>query len=108
MNICGSSAAAPIRSGVNNATLRNDPDYQWMLRSSLDVGHNIELDVHLRGVAALPSPVVPAFTEADVRVAWRPKPRVEVALNGRDLLHDSHPEFGAPGVAQRDSRGVCR
>jgi iron complex outermembrane recepter protein len=81
--------------GVNNPTLRNDPDYQWKLRSSVDVRHNIELDVDLRGVASLPSPAVPAFTEADVRVAWRPKPSVEVAVNGRDLLHDSHPEFGA-------------
>ncbi len=81
--------------GVNNPTLRNDPDYQWMLRSSLDLRSNVELDVSVRGVAALPSPVVPAYTEADVRLAWRPRARVEVAVNGRDLLHDSHPEFGA-------------
>jgi iron complex outermembrane recepter protein len=86
---------------LNNPTLRNDPDYQWMLRSNIDVRHNVELDVYLRGVASLPNPTVPAFAEADVRVAWRPKPSVEVAVNGRDLLHDSHPEFGAvPGRSE--------
>jgi iron complex outermembrane recepter protein len=82
--------------GVNNPTLRNDPDYQWMVRSSMDVSKTIELDVSLRGVAALPNPVVPAYSEMDIRLGWRPTSRLALSLNGRDLLHDSHPEFGDP------------
>jgi iron complex outermembrane receptor protein len=40
--------------------------------------------------------VVPAYTELDVRAAWRPTADFEVAVVGRNLLHDRHPEFGAP------------
>jgi iron complex outermembrane recepter protein len=83
--------------GVDNPTLRNDPDYQWMFRSSMDLSKNVELDVNLRGVAALPKPAIPAYTEMDIRVAWRPNGRLALSVNGRDLLHDSHPEFGDPG-----------
>lgn len=80
--------------GLNNPTLRNDPDYRWMVRSSVDLTTTIELDAALRGVAALPNPAVPAYREMDMRLAWRASPRLTVALNGRDLLHDSHPEYG--------------
>jgi iron complex outermembrane receptor protein len=80
--------------GVNNPTLRNDPDYLWMLRSGLDLPANFEADVSVRAVAALPSPVVPAYTEMDVRLGWRPLQKIQLAINGRDLLHDTHPEFG--------------
>lgn len=81
--------------GVNNPTLRNDPDYLWMLRSGLDLPANIEFDISSRRVAALPNPVVPAYAEMDIRLGWRPLPSIQFAVNGRDLLHDSHPEFGA-------------
>jgi iron complex outermembrane recepter protein len=81
--------------GVNNPTLRNDPDHYWLLRSSVDLARNIELDAHLRGVAKLRHPEVPGYTELGLRVGWRLHPRVQVSLSGQDLLHDSHPEFGA-------------
>jgi len=80
--------------GVANPTLHNDPDYHWMVRSSVDLSATIELDAMLRGVGALPHPAVPAYRELDLRLAWRPSPRLTVALTGRDLLHGNHPEYG--------------
>ena len=56
--------------GVDNPTLRNDPDYQWQLRSSFDLPRDFQFDLQLRRVDALPNPQVPAYTELDVRLAW--------------------------------------
>jgi iron complex outermembrane receptor protein len=82
--------------GVNNPTLRNDPDYHWLLRSSFNLLRDVELDLRLFRVSSLPQPVVPAYTELDIRLAWQVTPHVELALVGRNLLHDDHPEYGDP------------
>lgn len=73
------------------------PRNQVYLQSSWDVGHDVEIDVIGRYVDVLPgfaSPV-PAYISADVRVAWRPRPNLEVAVIGQNLLTPSHLETGA-------------
>lgn len=42
---------------------------------------------------------VTAYTEADLRLAWRPEKTVEIALVGRNLLHRSHQEAIELGLA---------
>jgi iron complex outermembrane recepter protein len=81
--------------GINNATLHNDPDYQWMLRSGFDLSANMTFDLHLRGIDELTIEPVPSYTELNARLAWLPIPTLELAVTGRNLLHKSHPEFGA-------------
>jgi iron complex outermembrane receptor protein len=81
-----------VSGGVNE---RNDPDYLFGLRTSIDLPHGVEFDAHLRSVAALPDPAVPAFTELNLRVGWAVTRRADVWITGQDLLHDAHPEFGA-------------
>jgi iron complex outermembrane recepter protein len=78
----------------------NDPHHQVALRASVDVLRNVELDAQLRHVGALPNPVVPAYSELNMRVGWRATPRIELSVTGQDLLHDRHPEFG-PRVPPR-------
>jgi iron complex outermembrane receptor protein len=92
--------------GVDNPTLRNDPDYQWQLRSSVDLPGNLQLDLRLYRVGALPEPDVPAYTELDVRLAWMAGDSMEIALAGRNLLHDSHPEYGAADARSEIERSV--
>lgn len=95
--------------GIDNPTLRNDPDHHWLLRSSVDLAGGVEADAHLRGVAALPNPQVPAYTELGLRLGWRLHPNVQISVTGLDLLHDRHPEFG--NVADRSEigrRGLAR
>ena len=75
----------------------NDPRNQLSLRSTFNLPHRTEFEAFLRGVGALPAPVVPAYTELDVRAAWSVTDDLELAVVGRNLLHPSHPEFGAPG-----------
>jgi iron complex outermembrane receptor protein len=80
--------------GVNEA---NDPDHLFSVRSSLDLGRNIEIDAFVRGSSALPNPALPAYAEMNARLGWRPSERFEAALVGQDLLEDRHAEFGATG-----------
>jgi iron complex outermembrane receptor protein len=87
--------------GTKNPDLRNDPAYQWTLRSSFDLPRNLQLDFHLHGVGSLPNPAVPAYAELDVQLAWRARGNVELAVTGRNLLHAQHPEFGPlPGRSE--------
>jgi len=79
--------------GIDEA---DDPRHQFMLRSSVDLPSRVQFDAMLRSVSQLPHPIVPAFTELSLRVGWLPTSRAEVWFAAQDLLHDHHPEFGAP------------
>jgi iron complex outermembrane receptor protein len=74
----------------------NDPRSRAVLRSLMNLPRGFELDGTLRYVARLPSPVVPAYTELDLRLGWQASDRLELALVGQNLLHSRHPEFGPP------------
>ena len=82
----------------------NDPKNRALLRSSFDLPGNVQIDGQLRHVGRLPSPVVPAYTEMDLRIGWRPIPSLDLSLIGRNLLHASHPEFGAPSPLREEVR----
>jgi iron complex outermembrane receptor protein len=78
--------------------LPNDPSRHWLLRSSHDLTDNSTLDLTLRYTSALPNPAVPAYYELDGQWMWQVQPNLDLALIGSNLLHRSHPEFGAaPG-----------
>jgi iron complex outermembrane receptor protein len=93
-----------VSGGVNEA---NDPHHVFSIRTTVDLPRNIEADVWLRGVGALPNPVVPGFVELNARLGWRATRTVDLALIGQDLLHDRHPEFGAPNATREEfERGI--
>lgn len=72
-----------------------DPRHYWQLHSSHDLGDDMQLDWTLRKVGALPRPSVPSYHELDVQWLWKATRNLDVALIGQNLLHRSHPEFGA-------------
>ena len=92
---------------LNNALNETaDPKSQLSLRSAIDLGDAVELDLSLRHVASLrinnnrvPA-TVPAYTELDLRLAWHPTAAIEISLTGQNLLHGRHPEYGIPGPNQ--------
>lgn len=84
---------------LGTSTEANDPHHLAMLRSSMDLYKDVELDVYLRYVDELNNPYVPNYLEMDVRIGWQPKENIELSLVGRNLLDDSHPEFGQQGPA---------
>jgi iron complex outermembrane receptor protein len=79
--------------GPSNVTLANDPEFQWMLRSSLDLSPTQQLDVMVRRVGALPAPSVPEYTAVDLRYGWRVRPDLELSLAVQNLLDRWHSEF---------------
>jgi iron complex outermembrane receptor protein len=89
------------------------PRHQFGVRSRVDLAANVELDAffrhltavrQLRGFAGVDP--VPAYSELDVRLAWRATNGLELALVGQNLLHDHHAEFGRPEMRGEVERGV--
>jgi iron complex outermembrane recepter protein len=93
----------PGHSDVFNGSIEgNDPTHQLLVRASVDLRRRIELDSTFRYVSELPDPVVPGYAELDSRIAWFATPKLELALVGRNLLHNRHPEFGPPGPTREE------
>jgi iron complex outermembrane receptor protein len=96
----------PDTVGVNNDSLHNDPDFQWLLRTSFDLTPRLQLDLNVRRVAALTVAPVPAYTEMDLRVGWQPRDNVEVSLTGNNLLHRRHAEYSPVAIRNEISRSI--
>ena len=75
------------------------PQQQAALRSYVDLSENLTFDAALRFVDRLPALGVSSYLALDARLGWRAAPGLEVALVGRNLLDDSHPEFGSETLA---------
>jgi iron complex outermembrane receptor protein len=72
----------------------NDPRHQGLFRWSVDLAPRWQLDGAVRAVSALPNPRVPAYADANLRLAWQTTPHLELSLIGRDLIGGRHAEFG--------------
>jgi iron complex outermembrane recepter protein len=83
-----------------------DPDYQALLRSSLDLAPNVTFDAVLRYVDRIDIQRVPAYAELDARLGWQISPQIELVLAGENLLHDRHAEFNLPATRQELERSV--
>jgi len=98
---------APGASGFGSPNAGvNDPKYQVLLRSSLNLPRDVEFDVGLRAVGSLPNPAVPAYVALDARLAWSPRPGLELSIVGFDLLDGRHPEFGSAATRSEIERSV--
>ena len=84
----------------------NDPNNILVARSSIDLPGNVEFDTVFRYVSDRPSPVTPAYSTVDVRLAWARPHGVELALVGRNLLDQAHPEYRGGAVARELGRSV--
>jgi iron complex outermembrane receptor protein len=72
----------------------DDPKYQLSLRSTMDLGRGVTLNLAARRIGALPAPPSPAYTELNARIAWSASKKLEFSINGANLLHAYHTEFG--------------
>jgi iron complex outermembrane recepter protein len=86
--------------------LGNDPNHWWMVRSTLTVLRNVEIDALARYVGSLPQPHVPSYIAVDGRLGWALDERAEIALRGRNLLDSHHAEWGAPATRPEMERAV--
>jgi iron complex outermembrane receptor protein len=85
-----------------------DPRYQFRIRSSMDLAHNVAFDTDLRFVDSLRvdnsgvAATVPSYTELGARIAWRVTANLELSIVGQNLLHAAHAEYGVPGPQQEE------
>jgi iron complex outermembrane receptor protein len=96
------------RVGGAGASEANDPHHLFALRTSIDLPRDVDLDVSVRAVGALSTPVVPAYTALDLRVGWSATNQVELFFSGHDLFDARHPEFGAPGPSRVEIQRAVR
>ncbi|MBZ0257215.1 TonB-dependent receptor, partial [bacterium] len=69
------------------------PHHQASLRSSIDIGSDVEFDLWLRYTDKLPTYAVPSYFSLDARLSWSPSDNLELAVGGQNLLSDNHAEF---------------
>jgi iron complex outermembrane receptor protein len=80
------------------------PRRQAQVQSSFDLSSRWSIDWMLRSQSELRAGPVPGYTTSNVRVGWRIRPDLELAVIGRDLHADHHLEWaGSPGVEIRRS-----
>ncbi|HTR82093.1 MAG TPA: TonB-dependent receptor [Bacteroidota bacterium] len=99
------SGSSDFTNGLNETA---DPQQQFSIHSSMDLLHNIELDLIPRWVDELhvnngPTPgIVASYFELNLQLGWRPGKRFEISLVGENLLHPRHPEYGYPGLGREE------
>ena len=84
----------------------HDPARQFFLRSSFAPWRNLEFNAAFRFVSGIANQKLPGYAELDLRLAWRPRPSLEFSLDGQNLLHQRHAEFGTPTARQEIARSV--
>jgi len=83
-----------------------DPRHQFSLRSSMNLRHNVELDVGLRSIGGLSSGDVPSYTALDARLGWAIAKGISLSISGFNLLDREHPEFGSPATRSELRRSI--
>src|SRR3989449_1149740 len=91
---------------TRGATESHTPNRQLSLRSSLHLGAQWNLDGGFRYLGEIANQQLPAYSELDARLSWRPVATLELSVAGRNLLHEHHAEFGTPTARRGIERGV--
>lgn len=92
----------PGASGIlGTGQLANDPPYYATLRSSMNLGSEVTLDLNFRAVGALRGAAVPAYQELGGRLAWQPTPDITLSVSGTNLLQEHHQEYSAADLIPR-------
>jgi iron complex outermembrane receptor protein len=99
-----------LKPGSNDAgavaTAGSDPAHTWLVRASVNPGLATELDLTVRGVAALSNPDVAGYATADLRLGWRPAAGVELSIAARNLGDGGHGEFTGAQTRAEIGRSV--
>ena len=82
----------------------NSPRHQVWLASYMTPRPDLELSLVFRAVGAITGHQVPAYQDLDARLAFRPRPGLELAASGSNLLHGRRPEFGGGFEVERAGR----
>jgi iron complex outermembrane receptor protein len=83
----------------------HDPGYQVFVRTDVGIAPNWTFSLDARAIDEV-LPTIDQYVELNTRLGWRISEEVEVALSGRNLLDDAHPESFDEGELLQSRRGV--
>lgn len=82
---------------INKGNAEGDvPQHQFSVRSGFDCGHQVSLDLWLRGsdrLTSIDGQSIRGYVTMDTRLAWKPIKGIELALVGQNLFESHHAEF---------------
>ncbi len=82
----------------------NDPAHLLSIQSTLDLPGHTAFDALFRHVGTRPDPVVPAYSELDLRLGWTVRSGWDLSVVGQNLLHAHHSELLPPNAPHYDFR----
>lgn len=89
----------PIVFTGNEADLEDGtPQHIVYVRNSWSPTKLWDVDLIFRGMTDMDIRETPGYGEFDLRLAWKPKPGLEFAVMGMNLLDSNHPEYGIPSA----------
>ena len=71
------------------------PQFQFNLRSYIDLPYDLEFDTALNYVDELPDLGIDDYVRLDLRLGWHASKNVELSVTGQNLLEPHHQEFRA-------------
>jgi iron complex outermembrane recepter protein len=99
-----------VQNDPTSTFVGRNPCNQVYLRSSWDLREDLDFDIMARYVDRLANPSampVPSYISMDMRLAWRPRKHLEMAVVGQNLLQPQHLEFtDATTATAQVPRGV--
>ena len=102
---------------IDETQINDGPQHQVSLRSAINFSKDLDLDLwlcYVDDVKALNATTmslteIDSYLTLDIRLAWRPDDKVEIALVGQNLQDNEHPEYvqeSFPPLPTEVERGV--
>jgi iron complex outermembrane receptor protein len=87
-----------------------DPHHQWLLRSNFDLTRTIQIDTALYYYGGMREVGIPQHLRGDLRIGWRPAPKIEFSIGVQDAFEANHVEgtdtrFGQTSQVPRNFYG---
>jgi iron complex outermembrane recepter protein len=93
---------------TQEAAEAGSPRHKLLLRGSWSAGPAVDLDAFFRRLSQTARGAVPGHSSLGMRVAWRPRPPLELSLVGEELLTPHHLEVpDSPEVERSVRAGVA-
>lgn len=68
------------------------PHHQWDLRSNFDLTRTVQIDTALYYYAGMRQAGIPQHLRGDLRIGWRPSPKIEFSIGVQDAFEANHLE----------------